>query len=480
MCPPGDIDLLSAMRHLGAPTLDGAMIVCPACGAENPDRARFCLDCGTRLQALPVATTPSRRTVTILFSDVIDSTALGESLDPEALRSVMASYFGAMRAAIERHSGTVEKFIGDAIMAVFGLTAIHEDDALRAVRAALEMRDALTALNAHLASERGLTIGVRTGIHSGEVAAGDAGAGQLLATGDAVNTAARLEQAAGAGEILLADSTIRLVRDAVVAEEVPAVLAKGKAQPLRAYRLVGLRPRVGSLMASPTVRLVGRGSELRRMRAAYGRVRRSRRAVAVTIVGPAGVGKTRLLAAFLAGAGAVKSGAARTMSALRGRHHLLADPGGLLRRRRHPGHGLTERSRCPAGAPLDRRARRRGRVRPHRIRRRPERCAGRPGRDLLGRATCAGAPLERRATSRRRGRPAMGRTDAAPAPSIPRPRRWRPARAARLPHPPRTVRPAVSTRRTDAARHPHRPRRVGCVWRGRADRRDTGRRLVAR
>ena len=305
MRPPDDIDLLSAIRHLGAPTLDGAMIVCPACGAENPDRARFCLDCGTRLQALPVATTPSRRTVTILFSDVIDSTALGESLDPEALRSVMASYFGAMRAAIERHSGTVEKFIGDAIMAVFGLTAIHEDDALRAVRAALEMRDALTALNAHLASERGLTIGVRTGIHSGEVAAGDAGAGQLLATGDAVNTAARLEQAAGAGEILVADSTIRLVRDAVVAEEVPAVLAKGKAQPLRAYRLVGLRPRVGSLMASPAVRLVGRGPELRRMRAAYGRVRRSRRAVAVTIIGPAGVGKTRLLAAFLAGAGAV-------------------------------------------------------------------------------------------------------------------------------------------------------------------------------
>ncbi|HXX62065.1 MAG TPA: adenylate/guanylate cyclase domain-containing protein, partial [Candidatus Sulfotelmatobacter sp.] len=141
------------------------MIVCPACGAENPERARFCLDCGSRLQELAVATTPSRRTVTILFSDVVDSTALGESLDPEALRSVMADYFAVMRAAIERHSGTVEKFIGDAIMAVFGLPTVHEDDALRAVRAALEMRQALAALNARLAADRRVTIAMRTGLH---------------------------------------------------------------------------------------------------------------------------------------------------------------------------------------------------------------------------------------------------------------------------------------------------------------------------
>ena len=242
----------------------------------------------------------SRRIVTVLFSDIVGSTELGEQLDPEALRAVLGDYFAAMRVAIERHGGTVEKFIGDAIMAVFGLTAIHEDDALRAVRAALEMREALSALNAHLAGARGLTIAMRTGIHSGEVAAGDARAGQLLATGDAVNSAARLEQAAKEGEILLTDTTVRLVRDAVVVEEVPAILAKGKAQPLRAYRLVGLRPRIGPLMAGPTARLVGREPELRRLRTAYARVRRSGRSLLVTISGPAGVGKSRLLGVFLA------------------------------------------------------------------------------------------------------------------------------------------------------------------------------------
>ena len=275
------------------------MIVCPTCGAENPERARFCLDCGTRLLALLVAAAPSRRTVTVLFCDVVDSTALGESLDPEALRSVMATYFAAMQAAIERHSGTVEKFIGDAIMAVFGLPTVHEDDALRAVRAALEIRQALAALNARLAAERGLTIAMRTGVHSGEVAAGDARGGQLLVTGDAVNTAARLEQAAAPGEILIAQSTWRLVRNVVAVEEVPSIAAKGKAQPIPAFRLTGLRPRVGPWTAGPVTHLVGRESELRRLRAAKARVQRTGRPVMVTVVGPAGVGKTRLLAAFL-------------------------------------------------------------------------------------------------------------------------------------------------------------------------------------
>ena len=281
------------------------MIVCPACGAENPERARFCLDCGSRLQELAVATTPSRRNVTILFSDVVDSTALGESLDPEALRSVMADYFAVMRAAIERHSGTVEKFIGDAIMAVFGLPTVHEDDALRAVRAALEMRQALAALNARLAADRRVTIAMRTGLHSGEVAAGDARGGQLLVTGDAVNTAARLEQAAGAGDILIARSTWRLVRDAVAVEEMAPIAVKGKAEPIPAYRLVSLRPHVGPWTAGPLPPLVGRQRELRRLRSAFRQVRRGRHPVVVTISGPAGVGKTRLLAAFLAGASPV-------------------------------------------------------------------------------------------------------------------------------------------------------------------------------
>src|SRR4051812_1112489 len=137
----------------------------------------------------------SRKTVTVLFADIVDSTPLGEALDPEQVRSLMSRYFAEMRTVIERHGGSVEKFIGDAIMAVFGVPDLHEDDALRAVRAAGEMREALARLNRELAHP--LTI--RTGLATGEVVTGD---GDTLVTGDTVNVAARLEQAAGPGEIL--------------------------------------------------------------------------------------------------------------------------------------------------------------------------------------------------------------------------------------------------------------------------------------
>src|SRR5262249_46800419 len=122
------------------------MVACPSCGFSNVPEARFCSGCGASLVEVPVAR-EVRKTVTIVFCDVTGSTALGERLDPESLRQVMARYFEAMRAVIERHGGTVEKFIGDAVMAVFGVPVVHEDDALRAVRAAAEMREALSALN---------------------------------------------------------------------------------------------------------------------------------------------------------------------------------------------------------------------------------------------------------------------------------------------------------------------------------------------
>src|SRR5207237_3652734 len=143
-----------------------------------------------------------RRTVTIWFSDVIDAPALGERLDPESLRNVMTQYFDEMRAVIESHGGTVEKFIGDAVMAVFGVPAVHEDDALRAVRAADELRAGLGDLNAELESSYGTRLELRIGVNTGEVVTGTE---ERLATGDAVNVAARLEQAAEPGEILLGE-----------------------------------------------------------------------------------------------------------------------------------------------------------------------------------------------------------------------------------------------------------------------------------
>src|SRR5687767_932676 len=170
-----------------------------------------------------------RKTVTVVFADVAGSTPLGERLDPETLRRVMGRYFDRMKTVVEGHGGTVEKFIGDAVMAVFGLPTLHEDDALRAVRAAVDMRSALAELNEELERERAVAIAVRTGVNTGEVVAGD-GSGETLATGDAINTAARLQQAASPGEILIGAPTHRLVREAVLAESVDDLALKGKEQ----------------------------------------------------------------------------------------------------------------------------------------------------------------------------------------------------------------------------------------------------------
>ena len=220
------------------------MKVCAACGAENPDIARFCLACGTQLaEARPPQET--RKVVTIVFSDLKGSTSLGEALDSEALREVMTRYFDAMRGELERHGGVIEKFIGDAVMAVFGLPRLHEDDALRAVRAASGMQAALEALNDDLQRVYGVQLANRTGVNTGEVVAGDPSSGQRLVTGDAVNVAARLEQAAGEREVLLGELTYRLVRDEVEVEEVEPLELKGKSEPVPAYRLVARARQVG-------------------------------------------------------------------------------------------------------------------------------------------------------------------------------------------------------------------------------------------
>ena len=268
-------------------------MVCASCGRHNDADASFCSGCGAQLVAAPMDA-ETRKVVTVVFTDVAGSTALGERLDAESLRRVMWRYFDAMQPILERHGGTVEKFIGDAIVAVFGVPAVHEDDALRAVRAAGEMREALELVNESLAAEYDVRIATRTGVNTGEVIVGETASDQKLATGDAVNVAARLEQAAQAGDVLLGESTYDLVRDAVVAEPAPAVEAKGKSRPLAAWRLVGLQPDVPAFTRPVRTPFVGRRRELDELREAYDAVVRESLCRLATIVGPPGIGKSRL------------------------------------------------------------------------------------------------------------------------------------------------------------------------------------------
>jgi class 3 adenylate cyclase/tetratricopeptide (TPR) repeat protein len=245
----------------------------------------------------------TRKTVTIVFADVTGSTALGEQTDPEVMRRIMERYFEEMRSVLEKHGGTVEKFIGDAVMAVFGIPTVHEDDALRAVRAAVEMRDRLASLNEEFERERGITIAVRTGVNTGEVVAGDASAGQAFATGDAVNVAARLEQAAEPGEILLGPLTRELVGVAVRAEAADPLELKGKAQAVEAWRLVEVLPEIPAYTRRIVAPFVGRGEELARLVSAFEHARETGTRELVTVVGPPGIGKSRLVRELLSSVG---------------------------------------------------------------------------------------------------------------------------------------------------------------------------------
>jgi class 3 adenylate cyclase/tetratricopeptide (TPR) repeat protein len=272
---------------------------CPACGEENADRARFCQSCATPLAEPGGPPADVRRVVTIVFADVTGSTALGERLDPEALRRVMGRYFDEMADVIERHGGTVEKFIGDAVMAVFGIPRLHEDDAVRAVRAADGMREALQALNAQLEREHGVGIAARIGVNTGEVVAGDPSAGQRLVTGDPVNVAARLEQAAEPGEVLLGETTYRLVKDAVDVEPVSALDLKGKDEPVPAFRLLTVLADTAGHERNLDSPMVGRGKELAMLERSLERAVTERTSHLFTLLGAAGVGKSRLVREFL-------------------------------------------------------------------------------------------------------------------------------------------------------------------------------------
>ncbi len=260
------------------------MPTCTSCGFESEAAFKFCPECAAPLAAA-ASLRGQRKIVTVLFCDVTGSTALGESTDPEALRALLARYFERMKGIVESHGGTVEKFIGDAVMAVFGVPVAHEDDALRAVRAAVEMSDALPELG----------VEARIGLNTGEVVTGTE---ERLATGDAVNVAARLEQAAQPGEILLGEPTLALVRDAVEAEPVDPLDLKGKSEPVPAYRLLS----VHEAPERPHEALfVGRAREFETLDEAWQRVLGEQRCELMTLVGDAGVGKSRLAAEFLSG-----------------------------------------------------------------------------------------------------------------------------------------------------------------------------------
>jgi class 3 adenylate cyclase/tetratricopeptide (TPR) repeat protein len=279
----------------GAAT-SGGRRTCPDCGESNAAEATTCVVCGATL-AVVAPTRESRKTVSIVFADPRPTSDSGEAPSPEALRDVMSRYFEAMRSVLERHGGTVEKFIGDAVMAVFGLPVRHEDDALRAARAALEMQAVIPSLNDAFRADRGVTLEQHVGVNTGEVVAGDASLGQRLVTGDAVNVAARLEQAAGPREVLIGDLTHRLIRDAVEVEPVEPLTLKGKAEPVPAFRLVAVGPRESAQRVDAP--MVGREAESAQLAGALAEAVEERVTRVVTVIGDAGVGKTRLISEFL-------------------------------------------------------------------------------------------------------------------------------------------------------------------------------------
>jgi class 3 adenylate cyclase len=372
-----------------------------------------------------------RKTVTVVFCDVAGSTELGERLQPETTRRVMARYFQSIRGAAERHGGVVEKFIGDAVMTVFGIPRLHDDDALRAARAAQDMRNDLEVLNKELERDHGVTIGIRIGVNTGEVVAGDPASRQQLVTSDAVNVAARLEQAAPSGEVLIGEDTHGLVQDAVTVETVEPIAVKGKAKPVKAFRLIAVSATAPGPARWPDSHMVGRERERDILMRAFRNSAEDRSCHLVSVLGPAGVGKSRLVAELLGEVGGKGSGAAGPVPSLRRGHHLLPHPGDRRAGGRSVGPRPDRRVAGEGRGAAGRRGRWPTRRRTHRS----------DPRDLVDRGLAGGDVL---------GRPE--------APRIPRPRRTarggdrrRPVGGAGTPRPDRARRGAVSRCRDPAA-----------------------------
>jgi class 3 adenylate cyclase len=269
-------------------SVSGEMAVCAACGQENPDTASFCNACAAPLQAAPTGR-EERKVVTVLFADLVGFTARAEQLDPEDVRALLAPYHAHLRAELERYGGTVEKFIGDAVMALFGAPSAHEDDPVRAVRAALDIRD--------WAREQD-DLQVRIAVNTGEalVALGArASEGEGMAAGDVVNTAARLQSAAPVNGVLVGETTYRATSQTIEYREAEPVDAKGKSQPIRVWEALDARARFGTDLLQARSPLVGRDRELDLLRDAFDRARRQRGLQLVTLVGVPGIGKSRLV-----------------------------------------------------------------------------------------------------------------------------------------------------------------------------------------
>ncbi|MDQ2959364.1 MAG: AAA family ATPase, partial [Actinomycetota bacterium] len=268
---------------------------CTACAAPAPDGAKFCPSCGSALVAVPLGL-EERRVVTIVFCDLVGSTTLSGQLDPEVLRTITLRYFELMRTSLQAHGGTVEKFIGDAVMAVFGVPTMHEDDARRALAATLDMSAALAVFNLELTTSLGIRLDVRIGVNTGEViATADPAAGQALVSGEVVNVAARLEQHAEAGQILLGEQTVRAAGAAAIVESTGPLLLKGKAEPVLGYRLLGLQADDPELLRRFDLPFIGREQELAELNLVLDRVARQRSCHLVNLYGEAGIGKTRLI-----------------------------------------------------------------------------------------------------------------------------------------------------------------------------------------
>ena len=275
------------------------MRTCPRCGEENPEHARFCLRCGEALGE-PEERRKERKFATALFADLVGSTALAEREDPEVVQSVVGRAFDRLAEEVERYEGVLEKFMGDALLAVFGVPRAHEDDAERAVRAALEMQAVLSELNRAFVAEGRPALEMRIGVESGEVLVDQervAGPRDRMLTGDAVNVASRLEGAAEPGRVVVGPSAFAATKEIVEYRELPALELKGKAERVPAWEALrirakqrGERPQLGM-----EAKLVGRDEELAVLKETFRRVQGEGRPALVTVVGPAGVGKTRLV-----------------------------------------------------------------------------------------------------------------------------------------------------------------------------------------